>query len=66
MTVNGSSLSRFPSKDENVTESGPPAIESMLQENHSTKGQLVSECPFDVLNFPLNQQKDWTNFCPRI
>ena len=36
MTVNGSSLSRFPSKDENVTESGPPAIESMLHENHST------------------------------
>ena len=36
MTVNGSSLSRFPSKDENVTESGPPAIESMLHENHYT------------------------------
>ena len=21
------------------------------------KGQLISECPFDVLNFPKNQQK---------
>ena len=29
-------------------------------------GQLISECPFDVLNFPKNQQKALTNFCPRI
>ena len=30
------------------------------------KGQLVSECIFDVLNFPNNQHKNLTNFCPRI
>ena len=30
------------------------------------KGQLISECPFDDLNFPKNQQKNLTNFCPRI
>jgi hypothetical protein len=31
-----------------------------------SKGQLISECPLDVLNFPKNQQKNLTNFCPRI
>ena len=31
-----------------------------------TKGQLISKCPFDVLNFPKNQQKNLTSFCPRI
>ena len=30
------------------------------------KGQLVSECPFDVLNFPENQRKNLTSVCPRI
>ena len=30
------------------------------------KGQLISECPFDVLDFPKNQRKNLTNFCPRI
>ena len=30
------------------------------------KGQLVSECLLDVLNFPKNQRKNLTNFCPRI
>ena len=23
------------------------------------KGQLISECPFDVWNFPKNQRKIW-------
>ena len=32
----------------------------------SVKGQLISECLFDVLNFPKNQRKNLTNFCPRI
>ena len=27
-----------------------------------SKGQLISECPLDVLNFPKNQRKD---FCPK-
>ena len=30
------------------------------------KGQLISECLFDVINFPKNQQKILTNFCPRF
>ena len=30
------------------------------------KGQLISECPFDILNYPKNQRKNLTNFCPRI
>ena len=31
-----------------------------------TKGQLISECPFDVWNFPKKTRKILTNFCPRI
>ena len=27
--------------------------------NLRPKGQLISECLFDVLNFPKNQQKIW-------
>ena len=30
------------------------------------KGQLISECLFDVLNFPKKQRNNLTNFCPRI
>ena len=30
------------------------------------KGQLISKCLFHVLNFPKNQRKNLTNFCPRI
>ena len=30
------------------------------------KGQLISECPFVSFNFPQNQKKISTNFCPRI
>ena len=30
------------------------------------KGQLISECLFDVLNFPNKQSNFLTNFCPRI
>jgi hypothetical protein len=29
-------------------------------------GQLISECLFDVLNFPKTQRKNLINFCPRI
>ena len=35
-------------------------------ESRFSKGQLISECPFDVLNFPKNLRKNLTNFCPRI
>ena len=31
-----------------------------------TKGQLISEWLFGVFNFPKNQHKNLTNFCPRI
>ena len=30
------------------------------------KGQLISECPFDILNLPKKQRKKLTNFSPRI
>ena len=30
------------------------------------KGQLISECLFDVLNFPKKQRKNFINFCPKI
>ena len=30
------------------------------------KGQLISECLFDVLNFPKKPTKNLTNVCPRI
>ena len=30
------------------------------------KGQLISKGLFDVLNFPKQQRKNLTNFCPRI
>ena len=32
----------------------------------TSKGQLISECPFDVLNFPKKQLKNLMNFSPRI
>ena len=32
----------------------------------STKGQLISECLLDVLNFPKKQCKNLINFCPSI
>ena len=30
------------------------------------KGQLISECLFDLLNFPKKTLKNLTNFCPEI
>ena len=30
------------------------------------KGQLISECLFDILNFPKKNTKNLTNFCPRM
>ena len=32
----------------------------------SDKGQLISECLFGDINFPKNQRKNLTNFCPGI
>ena len=29
------------------------------------KGRLISECLFNVLNFPKKRRKNSTNFCPR-
>ena len=31
-----------------------------------SKGQLISECLIDVLNFPKNHRKNLINICPRI
>ena len=31
-----------------------------------SKGQLISERLFDILNYPKTQRKDLTNFCPRF
>ena len=31
-----------------------------------SKGHLISECPFDVLNFPKNQRKIWQISALRI
>ena len=33
---------------------------------YPSKGQLISECLFDVLNFPKKQRKNLTNFCPGL
>ena len=30
------------------------------------KGQIISECLLDFLNFPKKTPKSLTNFCPRI
>ena len=30
-----------------------------------TKGQLISECPFDVLNFPKKTTKKFDKFLPK-
>ena len=30
------------------------------------KGQLISECLSDVLNFPKKERKNFINFCPKI
>ena len=37
-----------------------------LQAQAGCKGQLISECLFEVLNFPKKQRKNLMNFCPRI
>jgi hypothetical protein len=37
---------------------------SIIEEN--TKGQLISECLFGVIDFPKKTTKNLTNFCPRI
>ena len=34
--------------------------------SRALKGQLISECLFDVFNFPKNQRINLTRFCPRI
>ena len=32
----------------------------------AAKGQLISECLYNVLNFPKKTTQILTNFCPRI
>ena len=41
-------------------------IRSSEEQEWAATGQLISECLFDVLNFPKKQRKNLTNFCPRI
>ena len=53
----------------NVFESHVASVhekKKLFVENGQLKGQLISECPFNLLNFPKNQGKNLTNFCPRI
>ena len=41
-------------------------LATYLHSESEVKGQLISECLFDVLNFPKTQRKNLINFCPRI
>ena len=41
-------------------------IRSSEEQEWAATGQLISECLFDVINFPKKQRKNLTNFCPRI
>ena len=34
--------------------------------NETVKGQIISECLFDVCKFSKKPTKNLTNFCPRI
>ena len=34
-----------------------PSLLMYLRRSHVCKGQLISECLFDILNVPKNQQK---------
>ena len=38
---------------------------NIMDDYYLTKGQLISEWPFDVINFPKKQRKNLMNFCPR-
>ena len=44
------------SQDENVKNTGKYTRQWTVD---TTKGQLISECLFDILNFPKNQRKIW-------
>ena len=37
-----------------------------LDSTDRDKGQLISECTFDFLNFPRKQRKNMTKFRPKI
>ena len=49
-----------------ILESTTEEIENSIVQENSTKGQLISECPFEISNFPKNPPKNLTDFCPRI
>ena len=46
------------------TSPSPPDFQIFL--GPCTKGRVISEWKFDVLNFPKNQRKSLINFCTRI
>ena len=57
--------------DDPVTDSKQTTISSTttaitLDSTDRDKGQLISECTFDVLNFPRKQRKNMTKFRPKI
>ena len=39
-----------------------PTVISSQKPVDKSKGRLISECLFDILNFPNKQRKDLTNF----
>ena len=47
-----------------LSSTAPKASSSSLETEWvlGTKGQLISECPFNILNFPKKQRKNLTNF----
>ena len=42
------------------------ALYEKVTETTRVNGQLISECLFEVINYPKNQQKKLTNFWPSI
>ena len=59
-------LSHFLYKQFHVIISLPTYLNCLHDEDFPSKGQLISECPLDVLHFSKKQQKNLTSFCPRI
>ena len=51
-----------------VPKRGKVKIKKILNRHISTfhNGQLISECPLDVLNFPKIQRKNKSYVCPRV
>jgi hypothetical protein len=43
---------------------GTTALVFLENENQAFKGQIISECLFDVFKFSKKPTKNLTNFCP--